>query len=74
MLLLLKIITLHGLLQVVFLALSPAACGLTTMGSITICPCDHWLVTSMLPGLIPSIATCGSLSSGLESATVRTTG
>ena len=68
MLLLLNIVTPLGLLQVAFLALSPAACGLT-MDSVTICPCDHWLVTSTLPSLIPSIAACGSLSLGLESAT-----
>ena len=66
MLLLLNIVTPLGLLQVVFLALSPAACGLT-MDSVTICPCDHWLVTSTLPSLIPSITACGSLSLGLES-------
>ena len=68
MLLPLNIITLHGLLQVAFLALSPAACGLT-MDSITVHSYNHWLATSTLPSLIPSIVAYGSLSSGLESAT-----
>ena len=51
MLLLLNIITPCGLLQVAFLVLSPAACGLT-MDSVTVRPCNHWLTTSTLPGLI----------------------
>ena len=67
MLLLLDIVAPHGLLWVAFLALFPAACGLT-MDTVAVCPCNHWLVTSTLPGLIPSITACVSLSLGLESA------
>ena len=67
MLLLLDIVAPHGLLWVAFLALFPAACGLT-MDTVAVCPCNHWLVTSTLPGLILSITACVSLSLGLESA------